>query len=218
MIQTLTNNWWLLALCGALEAIVSVLYLFMQDHDGPLTFHAWSGTFVFLGKLMLAAGACTITAGIWRSAKGKCWLLVLNGLALGALGLISSGIFGLSRLRISFRTVALLFMVIALSAGILELAAAQALRRQRHVAEKWVLALAGAASVVFASAFLALGFHWVRIDLASHFRTLADLMWWKADFLWFGSYFGFTAICMLALAVSLHRVGLDPRAKASPSL
>src|ERR1017187_1452557 len=88
MIQTLTKNWLLLALCGVFYALISAIYLIMHDANGPLTFHAWSGAIAFLGKLALAAGACTIAAGIWRSAKGKCWLLVLNGLAIGALGLI----------------------------------------------------------------------------------------------------------------------------------
>jgi uncharacterized membrane protein HdeD (DUF308 family) len=40
LIQTLAKNWWLLALCGVLDAIISVIYLIMQDTDGPLTFHA----------------------------------------------------------------------------------------------------------------------------------------------------------------------------------
>src|SRR5260370_15369454 len=105
MLQTLTKNWWLLALCGVLDAIISVIYLIMQDTDGPVTFHAWNSTIVFLGKLALAAGVCTIAAGILRSAKGKCWLLVLNGLALAALGLIQ---FAFTRFRISLLTIALL--------------------------------------------------------------------------------------------------------------
>src|SRR5438876_9248884 len=91
LIQTLIKNWLLLALCGVLDAIISVIYLIMQDRDGPLTFHAWNSAVVFLGKLALASGACTIAAGIWRSTNGKSWLLVLNGLALGALGLIQYG-------------------------------------------------------------------------------------------------------------------------------
>src|SRR5207247_5045666 len=97
----------------------------MQETDGPLAFHSWNGTVVFLGKLALAAGACTIAAGIWRSTKGKSWLLVLNGLALSALGLIFNN---LTQYRISFRTVALLLVVMALSIGILALVTARTLR------------------------------------------------------------------------------------------
>jgi uncharacterized membrane protein HdeD (DUF308 family) len=195
LIQTLTKNWWLLALCGVLDAIISVVYLIMQGTDGPVTFHAWNGTIVFLGKLALAAGACTIAAGIWRSTKGKCWLLVMNGLALGALGLIC---YKLAQYRISFLTVALLIILMAMSIGILELVTARTLRRQRHVADGWFLALAGVASVGFALAFLALGLGWIKIGLGSHL-----------DLLWLGSYFGFSAICMLGLALRLHTLGLS---------
>ncbi len=192
MVQTLIKNWWLLALCGVLDAIMSVIYFIMQETDGPLTFHSWSGTVVFLGELALAAGACTIAAGIWRSAKGKCWLLVLNGLALGAFGLIHF----FTRFRIGFLTFALLIILMAMSIGILEFVIARTLRRQRHVADGWFLALAGVASVGFALAFFALGFRWIKIEPGSH-----------ADLLWLGSYFGFSAICMLGLALRLHSLG-----------
>ena len=194
MIQTLITNWWLLALCGVLDAIMSVIYFIMQETDGPLTFHSWSGAVVFLGEVALAAGACTIAAGIWRSAKGKCWLLVLNGLALGAFGLIHFFV----RFRISFLTFALLIILMAMSIGILELVIARTLRHPRHVADRWFLALAGVVSVGFALAFFALGFRWIKIEPGSH-----------ADLLWLGSYFGFSAICMLGLALRLHSLGLS---------
>ena len=193
MIQTLTRNWVLVALCGVLDAIISVIYVVMQETDGPLTLHSWNGTVVFLGKLALAAGACMITAGVWRSATGKGWLLVLNGLALGALGVIQ---YGLTRFRISFLTVTLLIILMAMSIGLLELVIARTLRRQRHFADGWFLALAGVASFGFAVAFLALGFRWIKIEPGSH-----------SDLLWLGSYFGFSAICMLGLALRLRSLG-----------
>jgi uncharacterized membrane protein HdeD (DUF308 family) len=195
MIQTLIKNWWLLALCGVSDAIISAIYLIMRDTDGPVTFQAWNGAVVFLGKLALAAGACTIAAGIWRSAKGKCLLLVLNGLALCALGLIC---YKLTHYPISFRTIALLIILMAMSIGVLELLTARTLRRQRHVADGWFFGLAGVASVGFALAFLALGFHWIKLEPRSH-----------SDLLWLGCYFGFSAICMLGLALRLHSHSLS---------
>jgi uncharacterized membrane protein HdeD (DUF308 family) len=189
VIQTLARNWWLLALCGLLDAIVSVLYLIMQKQDGPLLFHAWNGTVLLLGKLIVGAGACTIIAGIWRSGTGKCWLLVLNGLALGALGLIH----GFVRFSISFRTVALIIVVMALSIGLFEFVIARNLRRLGHVVDGWFLGFAGAVSVGFALVFFALGFHWIEIKPGSH-----------SDLFWLGAYFGFSAICMLGLALRLN--------------
>lgn len=206
MIQTLVKNWWLLALCGVLEAILSVVYFIMQGTNGPLTFHAWRNTLAFLGEAAMAAGACSITAGIWRSATGKSWLLVLNGLALCAFGVIG---FAGTRYSISLRTIALLFIVMALSTGILELTMARTLRGQGRVADGWLLGLAGTVSVGFALPFFALGFGWIRLGLLSH-----------VDLLWFGSYFGFSAICMLGLALRLHRLGSSQsgRREALPSL
>jgi len=90
LIQAVVKRGWLLALCAVLYAVTSGIYFSHIQHGFVL-----KGTVVFLGRLALAAGACTIGAGIWRSAKGTCWLLVLNGLALGALGLIFNGAFGL---------------------------------------------------------------------------------------------------------------------------
>jgi uncharacterized membrane protein HdeD (DUF308 family) len=197
MIQTLIKNWWLLALCGVLDATLSVMYLIMQDSDGSLTFrkYALKGTIVLIGRLALVAGVCTIAAGLWRSTRGKCWLLVLNGLALGALGLI---LYKRTHYRISFLTVALLIILMAMSIGILELLTARTLRRQRHIADGWFLGLAGVASVGFAVAFFALGFRWIKIEPGSH-----------PDLLWLGYYFGFSAICMLGLALRLHSQGLS---------
>ena len=174
---------------------------YMQDTG----FHA-RREFVFLGGLALAAGACTIVAGTWRSAKDKSWLLVLNGLALGALGLI---LMGASGSRTSFRTVAFLIILMAMSIAILELVTARTLRRQRHVAGGWFLGLAGVASVGFALGFFALGFGWVKVELEP--GSLSHL-------LWVGSYFGFSAICMLGLALRLHSLGLSARGKPLPPL
>jgi hypothetical protein len=41
---------------------------------------------------------------------------------------------------------------------------------------------------------LALGLRWIRVEPGS-----------RSDLLWLGSYFGFSAICMLALAVPKFR-------------
>ncbi|HMD98138.1 MAG TPA: hypothetical protein VKM93_12525 [Terriglobia bacterium] len=189
------NRWWLLALCGVLDAILALLNLSMQDPDGSLTWRIFvpMSTGMLMCRLAVAAGACTIAAGIWRSREGKSWLLVLNGLAFSAYGLIPM-IF--STRPLSFRLFAFLLVVMAMSIGILELATARTLRR--HVADKWFLRLTGAASVGFALAFFALGVRWIKLEPGSH-----------SVFLWLGSYFGFSAICMLGLALRLHSRGLS---------
>jgi uncharacterized membrane protein HdeD (DUF308 family) len=164
---------------------------FMQRPDGSPTLRTFvhsRSTLVQMGVLALAAGACTIAAGIWSSGKGKSWLLVLNGLACSALGLIFTFWTG----PLAFRTVALLIVVMALSIGIYELAAARELRR--HLADEWLLGAAGVASVGFALAFFAFVFRWIKLEPGSPAQTLH----------WLGSYFGFSAVCMLGLALRLH--------------
>ncbi len=188
MIQTLSKNWWLLALCGVFDAILSVLYF---DHSTQGV--ASISTLVTIGRLSLAAGACTIAAGFWKSGNGRCWPAVLNGLALGALGLVFNGILGF---RISLRTIALLIVVTAISMGIVELVTAGTLRRERQVSGEWFLRFAGVASFGFALAFFTLGFRWIEIAPGTH-----------QDIFWLGSYFAFSAICMLGLAFLLRCQG-----------
>jgi hypothetical protein len=191
LIQTLTKNWWLLGLCGILFAIMSVIYLIIYQTTPDVPGGNAMGTFV--SKLALAAGACTIAAGIWRSASGKSWLLLLNGLTLSAYG--SMPLFWHGPLRFDF--FALLLVVTAMTFGILALAIARTLRRR--VADAWLFGLAGAASVCFALALLALANHWIHLEHRLFHPSL---------FLWLCLYFGFNAICMLGLALRLYK--LDP--------
>ena len=163
------KNWWLLALSGVLDAMYAALNFFTSD---PVRM----STVERMGLLALAAGACTVAAGLWSFKRGASWLLVLNGLACTTLGLLLA----FWRGPLAFRTIALLIVVMALSAGIYELAD----RRRR------LLSAAGLASIGFALAFLAFVFHWIKLDPSSPHQTL----------FWLGSYFAFTAICMLWLA------------------
>ena len=192
MIQRMIQSWWLLALCGALDAIISIIYLMRQDTGGTLTFHSWHGTTVLLGKLTLAAGTCMIAAGVWNLKKNGSWLLVLNGLASSALGMSFAFWTG----PLAFRAVAFLVVVMAMSIGCYELLMARMLR---PLAGEWLLGAAGVASFGFAFAFLAFVFRWIRLEPSSPTQSLH----------WLGSYFAFSAICMLALILRLHRPGVS---------
>jgi hypothetical protein len=168
---------------------MAVTYLIIYDTSPDI--YGGNGIEVFVNTLALAAGACTIAAGIWRSAKGISWLLALNGLALSAYGLMAL----FWRGPLSYRFFALLVVVMAMSFGILALAIARTLRGR--VADEWFFGLAGAASAGFASAFLALANNWIQLE-----RRLFH----PSVFLWFCFYFGLSAICMLGLALRLHTV------------
>jgi hypothetical protein len=203
VIQTLIKNWWLLVLCAILNGVFSVTYLIMMLDPTGFRKFAVQNTLVFLGRIALAAGVGAIIAGVWRSSTGKCWPLVLNGLAFVALGVIFTGAFGP---RISLRTVALLVIAMALGIATREFEIARTLRRHRRVVDGWLAGLAAAISVGFAVWFLALAFGLIRLEPGSHL-----------DFAWFGSYFGFAAISTFALATRLHRLGPSDRWEASPS-
>jgi hypothetical protein len=127
--------------------------------------------------LTLAAGACAVAAGLMSSRGGKAWLLVVNGLALSALG----AVFSYWRGPLAFRTVALLIVLTAVSLGAYELAAAR----------EWLLRAAGVLSFGFALAFLGFVFRWIKLNPALPAESLR----------WLGFYFGFSAICTLGLAL-----------------
>ncbi len=177
MIQRLMRNWWLLGLCVALEATIAMIYFNYAGHGINRR-----SAMVLVGELTLAAGVCTIAAGILRYAEGKRWLLVVNGAACSALGLILTFV-----TTIAFRTIALLIMVMAVSLGAHELASAGRLRwRIRN----WLPGTAGLVLVGFALVFLAFVLGWIKLGPAGFAQTL----------FWLGSYFGFSAICMLGMA------------------
>ena len=195
MAQSLVKGWWLLALCGVLDALFAVQIVLMGIRDGsPIlrTFIHNRDAISQLGLLALAAGVCTIAASVWNSRKDNSWLLVLNGVACSSLGILVT--LGANR-SITFRTIALVIVIMAMSIGLYELATARTLRE--HRIGEWLLGAAGVVSVGFAVAFLAFVLHWMKLDPSPSAQT----------FNWLGSYFGFTAICMVGLALRLN--GLD---------
>ena len=195
MIRALTKAWWLLALCGVLDAMHAAMNLLMLPPDGSLSLRRYAlpdGVWD-MGMLALAAGACAIAAGLWNFGRDNSWLLSLHGLALGAFGLI--GVSPLVRGPLSFRPVSLLFVVMAVSIGAFAFGSAQTQRSGAR--ERWFLRVAGAASIGFAFSFFAVGFAWVRLGPPHSF------------WIWMSSYFGFCAIFMLWLALRVHSQGLS---------
>ncbi|MDP9050379.1 MAG: hypothetical protein M3O31_06585 [Acidobacteriota bacterium] len=127
MIQALTRNSSLLALCGIFDTIFCATSLLVQCSGESLslrTFVHYRNTLVVLGTLALAAEVCAIVAGIWNLGKSKFWPLLVNGLAGSALGLI----FIFRTGPLAFRIVALLIVVMSMSIGVYEFASAQSLR------------------------------------------------------------------------------------------
>jgi uncharacterized membrane protein HdeD (DUF308 family) len=192
MTQPLIKSWWLLALCGVLDALFTIMIVLMASPNGtPIlrTLGNSRNTITQLGLLPLAAGICTIAASIWSSRRSSSWLLALNGLACCAFGSIVT--LGATR-AITFRTIALVIVVMAVSIALYELATSRSLRG--HLTEEWLLGAAGVVSVGFAVMFLAFALRWIKLNPQSP----------AEGFYWLGSYFGFTAICMLGLALRVN--------------
>lgn len=191
MIRILSKNW-LLVLAAVLQATFAAVNLVLQNPDGSVALRklAVESTVLFQAKFALAAGACTVAAGVWsamRGRKGESWLLMLNGLALSAYALIPIFWTGPLHFRPFF---ALLLVAMALSAGILVLLNART--GQRHSAEERLLRLGGATLVCFALAFLAMDFRWIKLDQPGSY------------FVWMSAFFALSAVCMLGLASGLN--------------
>jgi uncharacterized membrane protein HdeD (DUF308 family) len=176
--ETRLRGWWLLILCGILDAISAAMNLLRLN---PGINFIWD-----VSVLALAAGACAIAAGLWNSGRGNPWLLALHGLALTVVGLI--GVSPLVRRPLGFRPISLLFMLTAATVGAFALATAQA----SGAANRWFLTVSGALSVSFACSFLAVGLGWVRLG--------PPPLYW----IWMSSYFAVTALCMLSIAARLR--------------
>jgi uncharacterized membrane protein HdeD (DUF308 family) len=192
MTQSLVKGWWLLALCGVLDALFAVQIVLMGSRDGSPILRSFihsRDAISQLGLLALAAGVCTIAASVWNSRKDNSWLLVLNGLACSSLGILVT--LGANR-PITFRTIAIVTVIMAISIGLYELATARRLRG--HRTDEWLLGVAGVVSVGFAVVFIGFVLHWMKLDPSPSAQT----------FNWLGSYFGFTAICMVGLALRLN--------------
>jgi uncharacterized membrane protein HdeD (DUF308 family) len=185
--RALCNAWWLLALCGILDAMHATINLLMMNPSLVLRRFASPAGVWDMGILALMAGACAIAAGLWSVGKDHSWLLSLHGLALGAFGAIAAS--PLVKGPLSFRPVSLLFTVMAASIGAF---AWETVQTQRWGSRgRWFLIVAGAASISFAVSFIAVGFF---------FRLEPPQMF----FIWMSSYFVFCAVFMLWLAFRVH--------------
>jgi MFS family permease len=196
----LSKAWWLLALCGILDAMHASINLLMMNL--PLIFRelgspenaVWD-----MGLLALSAGACAVAAGFLTTGKDYSWLLSLHGLALAAFGAII--VFPLVKGPLSFRPVSLLFMVTAASIGVFALENARAQRRRTR--GRLFLMAAGIASIGFAFSFVIVGFLIGRLEPPIFFS-------------WMSSYFVLCAVFLLWVAFRVHSRGVRQSGQTGP--
>lgn len=176
----MTKNWWLLVVCAGLLAGISVINFGHADTG----FHSMRDV-VLAGRLAMTAGVCMIGAAVWGRSSV---LLAASGAALIALGMLLSGVLGS---RIGLRAITLLILIAAVTLGLAELDAARTMWRLHRAAGGWLVAAAGIVVICLALPLVAWGFRWVAVAPGT-----------SPEVFWMGLYFGFSAICMLALAVS----------------
>jgi uncharacterized membrane protein HdeD (DUF308 family) len=197
--RALYNAWWLLALCGILDAMHAAINLLMTNPSLVLPRFTLTTVVWDMGILALTAGACAIATGLWSVGKDHSWLLSLHGLALGAFGAIA--VSPLVKGPLSFRPVSLLFTVMATSIGAFALATAQTQRRGGR--GRTFLTAAGATSMSFAISFIAVGFFF-RLEPPQLF------------FMWISSCFVFCAVFMLWLTFRMHSRAIGQTGQMEP--
>jgi uncharacterized membrane protein HdeD (DUF308 family) len=139
----LARNWWSLVLRG----VVAIIF-------GILTF-AWPG--ITLAALVLLFGAYALVDGVVNlvgifhrtQPNERWWVLLLEGLAGIAAGLITFFWPGITALALVFVIAAWAFVT-----GIFEIAAA--IRLRHVITGEWLLALSGIASVILGILFAAI--------------------------------------------------------------
>ena len=183
MVRILFRNW-LLLLAALLQAMFAAVNLIMQDPNGSLALRrlAAGNTALFQAKFAVAAGLCTIAAGLWGAARGSkagSWLLAIDGLALSAYGLVPILWTGPLQFRPYF---ALLLVGMAISIALLTLDVAR-----RHV-HSWLSAIGSLAALGFALAFLAMDLRWLSLDQPGSY------------FAWLTAFFALSAACLLGIA------------------
>jgi len=150
MIRMLIKNWWLLFLRGILAIAFAIfIFAFMPFVPAPLLRQlAFAGLAAIFALFAFATGILTIVAAVRGAGQGgSAWLVLADGIAITAGGLIilfSSGL-----------TLLLLVQLIGLTAlvvGMLELLAGIHLRR--HLTDEWLLITGGVPSIAFAACLL----------------------------------------------------------------
>jgi uncharacterized membrane protein HdeD (DUF308 family) len=136
MIAVLAGNWWVLALRGLAAVIFGLLAFFWPDHALP-------ALVVIFGVYALVDGVFGVVAAVSGSrGRGMRWLLLLEGIAGIAIGIISIFWPGTTALVLLYFIAAW-----AIITGIFEIMTAVELRRE--INNEWFLALSGGLSVAF---------------------------------------------------------------------
>jgi uncharacterized membrane protein HdeD (DUF308 family) len=136
MVGALSRNWWMLAVRG----VVAVLFGIMAFIWPGLTL--WALVFLFGAYVLLDGVFALVSAFTGRETDDRWWVLLLEGVAGVAAGLIAFIWPGMTAFVLVY-----LIAAWAIVTGIIEIAAA--IRLRKEIEGEWILALSGLASIIF---------------------------------------------------------------------
>jgi uncharacterized membrane protein HdeD (DUF308 family) len=161
-VEALSRNWWLFLLRG----LAGILF-------GIITFIApaisLAALVLLFGAYAFADGVLAIVAAVRRRGEARWGMLLLEGVAGIAVGVMTLFLPGITALTLLY-----LIAAWAIVTGVLELVAAVRLRKE--IKGEWVLALGGIASIAFG----------VLVALLPGAGALAIVIWIGAYALVFG--------------------------------
>lgn len=175
MLVVFAGNWWVLAIRGLIALLFGVV-AFLRP-GVALTVLA-----LLFAAYALLDGILSLLAAYWRASRhDRWWMLAFEGLAGIVVALVTAAWPAITVLALLY-----LMAAWAVVTGLLEVSAAVRLRR--YLEGEWLLAVAGAASIVF-------GLVLVVAPIAGQIV----LAWW------IGGYALFFGVTMLVLAARLRR-------------
>jgi len=163
-VDTLARNWWIVLLRGVAGIIFGLATFLVPDIS-------LAALVLVFGAYAFADGVLAIISAIrWRGETDRWWVILLEGLAGVAVGVITLFWPGITALT-------LLYMIAAwaLVTGALEIAAA--IRLRKIIIGEWLLVLSGIASIALA----------VLLALFPSAGALAVVLWIGAYALVFGA-------------------------------
>lgn len=176
-VDTLTHNWWIIALRGVAGIIFGIFTLLAPGLSLAVLVLAF-------GAFSLVDGLLTIVAAVRRhGTSNRWWALLIEGLvgvAIGVVTLLMPGVTAIALL--------LLIAARALVSGVLQIAAA--IRLRKVITGEWLLVLGGIASLAWGALLVA-------------FPAAGAL----ALVLWIGAFAIVTGALLLGLAFRLRAWG-----------
>src|SRR5579864_1506434 len=183
MIETLAKNWWFLAARGLFAVCFGLLALSLREWSHSTFFAAVAYTTigVLFACFAVVAGFLTMLAALPDRGRGKhSWVLGLDGLATVVVGIVIMVVPAFSFV-VLLRMMAIWAVVVGICEGVV------ATHLRRHIADEWLLGLAGFCSCAFG---LLLFTFWPETSLAL--------------FYWMGAYAIFSGVIMAALSLRLR--------------